>query len=164
MKGAPGAPPESERNESMVSQKCQYALRAIFELAKRHGQGPVKISDIAEAQAIPTRFLEVILNQLRRAGFVQSRRGPEGGYILAGAPETMKIGAIIRFVEGPQVPVSCMTEEDNGECSLKSRCVFLGMWTRAAKALSDVYDQTSFQDLVEDETRIQREQTHSYSI
>jgi DNA-binding IscR family transcriptional regulator len=76
----------------------------------------------------------------------------------------VKIGAIIRFVEGPQVPVSCMADQDRGECSLKSRCVFLGMWRRATKALSDVYDQTSFQDLVEDETRIQRQDTNSYSI
>jgi Rrf2 family cysteine metabolism transcriptional repressor len=148
----------------MVSQKCQYAIRAVFELAKRHGQGPVKISDIAEAQAIPIRFLEVILNQLRRASFVQSRRGPEGGYILSSPPDTIKIGAIIRFVEGPQVPVSCMTDDNKGNCSLRSRCVFLGMWRRAAKALSDVYDQTSFQDLVEDETRIQRETSNTYSI
>jgi Rrf2 family cysteine metabolism transcriptional repressor len=148
----------------MVSQKCQYALRALFELAKRHGQGPLKISEIAEAQAIPMRFLEVILNQLRQAGFVQSRRGPEGGYVLSSAPDNVKIGAIIRFIEGPQVPVSCMTDEDKGECSLRNRCVFIGIWRRAAKALSDVYDQTSFQDLVEDETRIHRESSNTYSI
>jgi Rrf2 family cysteine metabolism transcriptional repressor len=148
----------------MVSQKCQYAIRAIFELARRYGQGPVKISAIAEAQAIPMRFLEVILNQLRRAGFVQSRRGPEGGYILSSAPEGLKIGEIVRFVEGPQVPVSCMTDEDEGACSLKGKCVFIGMWKRAAKALSDVYDQTSFRDLVEDEIRVQRTSSNSYSI
>jgi Rrf2 family transcriptional regulator, cysteine metabolism repressor len=148
----------------MVSQKCQYAVRAVFELAKRHGQGPVKISDIAAAQAIPMRFLEIIMNQLRRAGFVESRRGPEGGYLLSSEPVEMKIGSIIRFIEGPQVPVSCMTDENRRKCSLKSRCVFLGMWSRAAKALSEVYDQTSFQDLVEDEKRIQRESSSTYSI
>ena len=62
-----------------VSQKCQYALRAVFELAKQYGKGPTKILHIAELQAIPVRFLEVILVQLKRGGFVDSQRGKEGG-------------------------------------------------------------------------------------
>ncbi len=61
-----------------ISQKCQYALRAIFELAKRKGQGPVKIAETAEAQAIPLRFLEVILSQLKQGEFVSSQRGNKG--------------------------------------------------------------------------------------
>ena len=65
----------------LVSQKSQYALRAIFELAKEYGKGP-KIAHIAEAQAIPVRFLEVILVHLKRGGFVDSQRGKEGGYFL----------------------------------------------------------------------------------
>ncbi len=67
----------------LVSQKSQYALRAVFELARRNGGLPVKIADIAEAQAIPQRFLEVIMNQLKQGGFVESRRGKRGGYLLA---------------------------------------------------------------------------------
>ena len=62
----------------LVSQKCQYALRALFELAKRNGEGPVKIAAIAKAQAIPPRFLEVILSQLKQGSFVESQRGSEG--------------------------------------------------------------------------------------
>lgn len=92
----------------MVSQKCQYAIRAAFELSRRYGQGPVKIGDIAEAQAIPLRFLQVILNQLRRAGFVESKRGADGGYLLARQPDRVTAGDIVRFVEGPLVPIACM--------------------------------------------------------
>ena len=66
-----------------VSLKCQYGLRALFELARRAGNGPTRIQEIAEAQAIPPRFLENILNQLRRGGFVESRRGKAGGFVLA---------------------------------------------------------------------------------
>jgi Rrf2 family cysteine metabolism transcriptional repressor len=148
----------------MVSQKCQYAIRAIFELAKRQGQGPVKIKDIAEVQAIPMRFLEIILNQLRRSGFVQSKRGAEGGYILARSPDKLMVGEIMQFAEGPLAPVACMTDKKGGECVLYGSCVFLGLWERASKALSEVYDQTSFQDLVNNEAKM-RETSHlSFSI
>ena len=65
-----------------ITQKCQYALRAIYELARR-GEGPCKIGAVAEAQGIPVRFLENILNSLKGAGFVDSARGKDGGYFLA---------------------------------------------------------------------------------
>jgi len=148
----------------MVSQKCQYAIRATFELAKRNGRGPVKIGDIAEAQAIPVRFLEVILNQLRQGGFVQSRRGAEGGYYLVRQPEALKVGEIIQFVEGPLVPVACMTNEGASECSLHGNCVFIGMWKRVANAASAIYDQTSFQDLINQEMALHQTASISYSI
>jgi len=148
----------------MVSQKCQYAIRAIFELARRYGRGPVKISDIAEAQAIPLRFLEVILSQLRRVGFVQSKRGAEGGYFLARHPDLVMVGEIIQFMEGPQVPVACMTDLAAAACSLQGNCAFIGMYKRAAKALSDVYDRTSFQDLVDNDTKMRNAASLTYSI
>ena len=148
----------------MLSQKCQYSIRAVFELAKRYGRGPVKISEIAEAQAIPSRFLEVILNQLRQAGFVQSRRGAAGGYLLARHPDRIAVGEIVRFVEGPTAPVACMTDKSAEKCSLRGNCVFIGMWERAAQAVSAVYDKTSFQDLVDEDIRMQEGASVTYSI
>jgi Rrf2 family transcriptional regulator, cysteine metabolism repressor len=148
----------------MVSQKCQYAVRAVFELAKQYGHGPIKISEIAEAQDIPLRFLEVILNQLRRAGFVQSRRGAEGGYLLARQPEKVMVGEIVQFIDGPMVPVACMTEKTARECALQGNCVFIGMWKRAAKAVSDVYDMTSFRDLINEHAKMQPSASFTYSI
>jgi Rrf2 family cysteine metabolism transcriptional repressor len=149
----------------MVSQKCQYAIRAIFELSRRQGQGPVKISEIAEEQAIPLRFLQVILNQLRHAGFVESRRGAEGGYLLSRRPDRMTVGEIVKFIEGPMVPVACMTSRKLAEeCSLQGKCVFTRMWERAAKATSDVYDRTSFQNLVDDKIRMEKASSFTYSI
>jgi Rrf2 family cysteine metabolism transcriptional repressor len=148
----------------MVSQKCQYAIRATFELAKRQGNGPVKISEIAEAQAIPVRFLEVIMNQLRQGGFVQSRRGVDGGYFLIRQAEELTVGEIITFIEGPTVPVACLTDKGETQCSLHGNCVFIPMWKRVAKAASDVYDRTSFQDLVNDEKARHGAASLSYSI
>lgn len=148
----------------MVSQKCQYAIRAVFELAKRNGQGPIKINEIAAAQAIPLRFLEVILNQLRSAGFVKSKRGAGGGYLLAREADRVTVGEIIQFMEGPQVPVACMSDKNERGCSLHGNCVFIGMWKRAADAVSDVYNRISFQDLVEDDATKQKNASLTYSI
>ena len=136
-----------------LSQKCQYSLRAIFELAKHYGEGPLKISDIAARQEIPTRFLEVILNQLKQGGFVESKRGSMGGYTLNRFPEELTVGEIIRYVEGPLSPVHCMACHPDDQCPLYGECAFLSMWEKATTALSDVYDTTTFENLVEEERK-----------
>jgi len=136
----------------MLSQKCQYALRATFELAKNYGKGPVKIADIARAQSIPVRFLEVILNQLKQGGFVRSQRGNEGGYMLVRAPDELTVGDIIGFMHGPVGPVDCVLgEAKRTNCEFYGSCVFLPMWKKVEKAISDVYDSTTLRDLVEEE-------------
>lgn len=133
-----------------VSQKCQYALRAVYELARRASAEPVRIADIAEAQAIPARFLEVILSQLKQGGFVVSRRGNEGGYLLARPAGAIKVGQLIRFVDGSMYPVKCL-EERGKICSLKGNCAFSWVWDRGAQALSEAYDGITVEDLLEKE-------------
>jgi len=148
-----------------VSQKCQYALRAIFELAKRNGQGPVKIAEIAEIQAIPPRFLEVILSQLKQAGFVGSRRGNEGGYFLTREPADLSVGDIIRFVHGSIGPVMCvLDDEENKKCLLYGDCVFMPMWKEAQQAVLDVYDSTTFEILVERGLQRESQYVPGYTI
>ncbi|MFW6189562.1 MAG: RrF2 family transcriptional regulator [Planctomycetota bacterium] len=147
-----------------ISQKCQYAVRAIFELAKHYGHGPVKIAEVAEAQSIPVRFLEVILSQLKQGDFVESRRGKRGGYLLALPPEAVTVGDVIRFVEGPFGPVECVTGEADRDCPLHERCVFLPMWRRAREAVSEVYDSTTFRDLLDEEQRMREDYVPSYAI
>ena len=131
-----------------LSQKCQYAVRAVFELAKRQGTGATKIGDIAEAQAIPTRFLENILNHLKGGGFVESVRGKDGGYLLVRSARKLAVGEIIRFIDGPLTPVDCSVGGKKGACSMYGHCVFLSLWKRAQDALEQVYDATTFHDLV----------------
>jgi len=128
-------------------------LRAIFELALRDGSGPVRAVDIAEAQAVPHRFLEVILNQLKQAGFVDSRRGAAGGYGLARSPKDLTLGEVIRFFEGPLQPVTCVTGHAEDKCPLYGDCVFLEVWAEAEKAMSEVFDRATFQDLVDRQRR-----------
>lgn len=149
----------------MLSQKCQYAFRAIFELARRYGvPEPAPVAVIAESQGIPARFLEQILAELKQGGFVTSRRGAQGGYTLAVPPEQLRVGDIIRFVEGPISPVKCIVTGDEGECTQRDHCMFMEFWERARKALEDVYDSTTFQDLVrEAQSRVDKH-TANYTI
>lgn len=147
-----------------VSQKCQYALRAVYELARRFGRGPVRISDLASSQAIPGKFLELILCQLKQGGFVESRRGRRGGYILAQSPSELAVGQIIRFIDGPVGPVRCVASGDTGDCSLYGNCAFIGMWSRARQAMTEVYDRTTFEDLVAEHRNSVERKTPSYCI
>ena len=147
-----------------LSQKCLYALRAIFELAKRDGRGLTAIEHIAAAQDIPPRFLELILGQLRQGGFVASRRGPHGGYRLLHRPASLTVGSIISFVEGPLAPVECLADPDDSSCRLRGRCAFMDMWRRAQQAVASVYDTTTFQDLLEAEQAILQPDVATYCI
>ena len=139
-----------------VSHKCQYALRAVLELAKRHGGGPTTIAEVAEAQALPLRFLELILNELKHLGIVVSRRGPRGGYLLAERPEDITVGKIIGFVDGSMAPVPCVAGPEHTDCPFCGGCAFINMWRRAHEAMADIYNETTFQDLIEEETAARR--------
>lgn len=147
----------------MLSQKCQYAVRAIFELAKNYKNGPIKTVVIAKAQAIPSRFLEVILSQLKQGGFTDSKRGTEGGYFLTRPPSEINVGEIISFVEGPLGPVPCLSDGEMN-CSLRGSCVFMAFWEKIRKLESEIYFGTTFQNLVDDDERMQNNYIPSYAI
>jgi Rrf2 family protein len=127
-----------------------------LELAKRYGRKPTVIGEIAAAQAIPPRFLEIILNEMRQGGFVQSRRGIRGGYMLAMPPVKITVGQIIRFVDGSFDPVQCITHEGKSSCPKRARCALVEMWTKAGKAIEQVYDNVTFESLVERDKQLQR--------
>ncbi|MBT5856295.1 Rrf2 family transcriptional regulator [bacterium] len=84
-----------------VSQKSKYGLRAVYELANRYQEGPLKAHQIADAHDIPLKYLEKVLQDLKQAGIVQSQRGAYGGYILAKSPQDLTIGSIVYALEGP---------------------------------------------------------------
>ena len=133
-----------------VSSKCYYAIRAIYALAEHNSPEPMKIADIAEKERIPIRFLEVILSQLKGGGFVQSRRGAEGGYRLARSAEQITVGEVMRYVDGPIAPVDCVSQSRPKEYEFHGECSFFGFWGRVRQAISDVVDQTTFADLIEE--------------
>ena len=111
-----------------LSQRGEYALRALLVLGMNHGSGVVRIRDIAQQQNIPRRFLEQILNDLKSAGFVLSKRGVAGGYRLQRGPNEISLADIIRHLEGPLAPVGCVSVNyyqrcscpDEGKCAIRS--------------------------------------------
>jgi Rrf2 family transcriptional regulator, cysteine metabolism repressor len=136
-----------------VSAKCYYAIRALYALAEhegRHDPRPLKIADIAERERIPVRFLESILNQLKGAGYVQSRRGAEGGYRLTRPPDQLTVGEVMRFVDGPIAPIDCVSQSRPKECQFHGECHFFGFWCRVRGAIASVVDHTSFADLIDE--------------
>ena len=135
----------------LITQRNQYAIRAVFELAKRRDQGLTKIADIAAAQKIPVRFLEVILVQLKRSGIVASKRGCYGGYSLKRAPDKLTVGDILRYMETDS-PLHCISCIDKDDCELKGSCAFLPMWNEAQRAKLDVHDRTTIQKLLDNQT------------
>src|SRR3954465_10350754 len=91
----------------MLSQRTRYTIRALLHLADRYGEGPVRLSEIAEAQNIPSKFLTVMLSQMIRKGLVASRRGREGGYWLARPPAEISYGEIVRLTRGSLALLPC---------------------------------------------------------
>ncbi len=130
------------------SKKGQYALRAIYELAKRQDQGPTKISEIAAAQAIPRRFLEVILHQLKGSGLVVSKRGFYGGYALSKSARDITVGDVLRYLQRNSNPARCIACVSQKACPFKEGCAFSSLWHRVKVAAYDIYDETTMQDLL----------------
>jgi Rrf2 family transcriptional regulator, cysteine metabolism repressor len=122
-----------------ISVKGEYALLAIFDLALQRPGEPIKIAGIARRQKIPQKFLELILSSLKQGGFVESRRGAEGGYLLARGPESITIGEVFRYIEGVR----------NKKTAGKQQAAdpFRETWSRVEQAISSVLDQTTFADL-----------------
>ncbi len=131
-----------------VSVKGTYALQAIFDLSLEHSRDPVKIADIARRQRIPQKFLELILAGLKQGGFVVSKRGAEGGYLLARSADSITIGEVLRYVEGAKA-VKTQREKDSP---------LADFWSRVDGAVSSVIDHTTFAELA----RTWSEKQHKY--
>ena len=129
-----------------ITYKGDYALKAILDLALQYGNGPVQIQAIAISTDAPVKFLEQVLLDLKRGGFVNSRRGKEGGYLLAKSPSEIRVGDVIRFIDGNSEPIACVAE-DYQNCHHIRNCVFRKIWQDVAKATSNIIDNITFDDL-----------------
>ncbi len=121
-----------------ISVKGEYALQALFDLAMQKPGEPIRIADIARRQKIPQKFLELILAGLKQGGFVESRRGAEGGYLLARPADAITVGEVLRYVE-----------VDKAKARGKSAAVtpFAEVWERVDNAVSAVIDRTTLGEL-----------------
>ncbi|MCK9573468.1 MAG: Rrf2 family transcriptional regulator, partial [Candidatus Omnitrophica bacterium] len=107
------------------------------------------------------KFLEQVLLELKRGGFVESKRGKIGGYLLAKHPAEIKIGDVVRFVDGPIEPITCV-EKDYSGCRDVYRCAFRGIWQDVSRAISGIIDNITFDDLASQTKK--RQEVCSYSI
>ena len=130
-----------------VSQKLEYAMRAMIELALRRGDGTlVPAREIAERQQVPLRFLEQQLGALGKAGLVESFRGAGGGCRLAREPERITVAQIADAIEGQMFPMFCLEPSDH-TCFQDSRCGLQGFWADVARAVQEVFQTTTVADL-----------------
>lgn len=132
-----------------ISQKLEYAMRAMIELSlRRDGGGLVPAREIAEAQQVPLRFLEQQLGALHKAGLVESFRGAGGGCRIAGDPRDIHIADIADAIEGQLYPMFCLEPTDH-TCFQDSRCGLQGFWGDVARAIQRVFEETTVADLTE---------------
>ncbi len=132
-----------------VSQRLEYAMRAMIELAMRREDGGLTPArEIARAQQVPLRFLEQQLGALHKAGLVESFRGAGGGCRLARPPEEITVGQIADAIEGQIFPMFCLEPSDH-TCFQDSRCGLQGFWGDVALAIKRVFDETTVADLAE---------------
>jgi len=129
-----------------ITYKGDYALKTILDLAMHYGNGPVTIHELAKRADIPTKFLEQILLDLKRGGFVQSKRGKVGGYFLSKKPAQIKLGEVIRFIDGPIEPLSCVDKNYKG-CVDVRQCVLRKVWIQVAQATRSIVDGITFEEL-----------------
>jgi Rrf2 family protein len=132
-----------------LSTKGKYGVRAVFEIARHYGKGPITIKEIVERQGISTSYLEQILYRLGKAGLIDSVRGPAGGYLLSRAPSDLTIGDIIRTLEGPIALSHCLEPGDAGECYQAEDCVARMVWTRVGAKIEEALDSITFSDLLQ---------------
>ena len=134
-----------------LSQRGHYALRALIVLGLNYGDSVVRIQTISTAQNIPKRFLEQILNDLKSAGFLESKRGIAGGYRLKLPPEKINLAEIVRLIEGPLAPVSCVSERFYERCSCPSeeKCGIRSIMKEVREAIVKVLETVTLAQLCE---------------
>jgi Rrf2 family protein len=134
-----------------LSVRGEYALRALLVLGLNYGDSVVRIQTICTQQNIPKRFLEQILNDLKSAGIVQSKRGVAGGYRLARRPEEITLAAIVRHLEGALAPVSCVSERFYEKCSCpdESRCAIRSVMKEVREAVVKIAERVTVAELCE---------------
>ncbi|MBZ9653189.1 RrF2 family transcriptional regulator [Phyllobacterium lublinensis] len=133
----------------MISQKAKYALRALVVLARADAEKALFISDIAEEQNIPKKFLEQILLDLKHQGIVMSRRGKMGGYLLLKPAEEITFGEVLRLIDGPIAPLPCLSKiayRRCEDCASEETCEIRHVFNEVATVTRGVLDKTTIAD------------------
>lgn len=137
----------------MISKKTKYALKAILMLTRQYAsKEPVLIAEISEKESIPKKFLEAILLELKNKGFLQSKKGKGGGYLLARSPDQIGFGEVIGVFENPFSSLPCLDAKTNWrceECKKRTVCGIHMIMKEVYRATSDILNLTTFQEVHE---------------
>jgi len=142
-----------------LSLRGEYAVRALLVLGLNHEQTVVRIQTISDQQNIPKRFLEQILNDLKSAGIVRSKRGVTGGYRLARRPEQITLASVVRHIEGALAPVSCVSEQFYEKCSCpdESRCAIRSVMKEVRDAIVAIVERVTIAELCQRARKLQEQ-------
>lgn len=132
-----------------LSTKSRYGLRAIFDMAYHAGTLPAQIKDISRRQNISPRYLEQIFQDLKKAGLLKSRRGPQGGYFLARKPHEITVMDVIHATEGEMALVDCVRTTPKGKkgCEFENQCITQQIWAEATRKLNEYLGAVTIKDL-----------------
>lgn len=133
-----------------LSTKGHYGLKAMFDLAMHYGSEPIPLKVIAERQGISEHYLEQLIAVLRKIGLVKSIRGAQGGYILAKPPSQIKVGDVVRALEGPIAPLDCVSEYEPTACEKVNYCISRDIWARVRDSIAEVIDSITLEDMCRD--------------
>lgn len=147
-----------------LSTKGRYGLKAMFELALHHGEGPISLKSIAESQNVSEHYLEQLIATLRRSGLVKSTRGAQGGYMLASEPKDITVGHILRALEGDIAPSQCVVDDDNSNCEMEELCVTRTVWVKIRDSINEVIDSITLEDMIKDSENMNSDKGNMYYI
>lgn len=137
-----------------ISTKGHYGVQAMFDLAQHYGEGPISLKSVAKRQDLSEHYLEQLIAVLRKSGLVKSVRGAQGGYVLAREPADIRVGDIVRVLEGPIAPVDCVNLEDPELCQRSEFCVTRNVWEKVRNSIESVLDSISLSDMCKDAERV----------
>ena len=138
----------------MFSTKAEYGVRVMVELARRAGEDPIPLAEIAAHDGLPLAYLEHLVARLRKAGLVDSRRGSRGGYMLARPANEISMAEVVKALEGSIAPIECISEAADGSivCSRESSpdhvCPTKLLWTRVRMSIVNTLRETTLADLL----------------
>jgi Rrf2 family cysteine metabolism transcriptional repressor len=138
----------------MFSTKAEYGVRVMVELARRAGEEPIPLAEIAEHDGLPLAYLEHLVARLRKAGLVDSRRGSRGGYLLARSPTEITMAEVVEALEGSIAPIECISEGSDGSivCSRETQpghvCPTKLLWTRVRFSIVRTLQEMTLADLI----------------
>ena len=146
-----------------ITFKGDYALKIILDLSLIYGQ-KTSIKEIAKRQDIPRKFLEQIVTILKGAGYVKTVRGLGGGVSLARDPSRITLGEIIRLIEGPTSPITCVSRSKHTKCDFEGKCALKLVFEKVRDRTNEIVDKTTFKDMAESTKNLRKSAHFDYSI